>query len=227
MHRIQLFGLHGGPTYLRLDAMLEQMRSFVHPDVLVFASDPYGNYFGMALAGSDCGAIYFLDHEGLEPSRTRSTRISTSFQELVDRAGGLDVEVRPAATSVEGAIRGREREALAKLFSSGQTGRGQVHLSVSTGDVEIVRMVLNAGGDANERGAINGTETPLFVAARQGRADIAALLLEHGADPNARCSAGGAPIEMAVPFPHVLRLMARAGAQPTTASIAEAVRRVL
>jgi ankyrin repeat protein len=95
------------------------------------------------------------------------------------------------------------------------------------GVVEIVRLVLEAGGDADERGGINGTETPLFVAARQGRADLVALLLEHGADPNARRSVGGAPIETAAPFPEVLRLIARAGAKPTKPSIAEAIRRLL
>jgi hypothetical protein len=53
------------------------------------------------------------------------------------------------------------------------------------------------------------------------------LLLDRGADPNARFSAGGVPIEMAAPFPEVLRLIARGGAKPTKPSIAEAVRRLL
>jgi hypothetical protein len=67
----------------------------------------------------------------------------------------------------------------------------------------------------------------LFVAARENRADIARLLLAHGADPNAKCNAGGTAMEMASYWPPVLEVLARAGATPTTRHLREAVRKIL
>jgi hypothetical protein len=223
----EIFGLHDGPNYLRLDRMYVQMAPYVGPDMLVFAADPYGNYFGLALVGDDRATVYFIDHENLDASRADLPHVARSFEELVERAGGPEVACSRAPEDVGSAIRERDRDALKVLIASGESTRGHVHRAVASGDNEVLRIVLEAGGDADERGAINGTETPLFVAARQGRADMAELLLKHGADPNAQCSVGGTPIEMAVPFPDVLRIVAVAGAKPTKPSIAEAVRRVL
>jgi hypothetical protein len=56
---------------------------------------------------------------------------------------------------------------------------------------------------------------------------MASLLLRHGADPNARCRAGGTAMEMATHWPAVLEVLARAGARPTTNRLRDAVRRLL
>jgi len=65
----------------------------------------------------------------------------------------------------------------------------------------------------NEHGAIGGTETPLFVAARRGRADLTELLIRYGADPNQRCGAGGTALQMARPWPGVVEVLLRSGAK--------------
>jgi len=47
-----LFGLHDGAPYERLDALRSTMADLVPAEVLVVGSDPFGNYFGLWLAGS-------------------------------------------------------------------------------------------------------------------------------------------------------------------------------
>ncbi|MBP7635388.1 ankyrin repeat domain-containing protein [Candidatus Ozemobacteraceae bacterium] len=59
-----------------------------------------------------------------------------------------------------------------------------LHFAAQSGNVSIVRALLNAGADVNARNPQN--ITPLHLAAWDGNADIVSLLLEHGADINLR-----------------------------------------
>lgn len=56
--------------------------------------------------------------------------------------------------------------------------------AVYTGDVEMVRAVLEFGADANIRDGAGAT--PLFPAVREGHGEIVDLLFEHGANPHFR-----------------------------------------
>jgi hypothetical protein len=80
----KVFGLHGGPGYLRLDEMFVQMRRHVPPGILVFAADPFGNYFGLALTGKDRETVYFLNHEEMTASREDLPEVASSFSELLE-----------------------------------------------------------------------------------------------------------------------------------------------
>jgi ankyrin repeat protein len=88
-----------------------------------------------------------------------------------------------------------------------------VHRAVHHGDLRILETVLRHGGDPNERGSIGGTETPLFAAARDGRADMADALVRYGADPNLRCGSNGTALQMAKPWPDVTNVLRGAGAK--------------
>ena len=58
--------------------------------------------------------------------------------------------------------------------------------------LEIIRMLLDAGADIN---ALNGGKsTPLALATASGDADIVRVLLEHGADANLADAEGKAPL---------------------------------
>src|SRR5262245_35647582 len=116
-----VFGLHGGPSYLRLDKMYVQMMPYVGPDMLVFAADPYGNYFGLALAGDDRGTVYFIDHENLYASGADLPRVARSFEELVERAGGAEIACSRTPEDVGAAIRERDRDALKVLIAAGES----------------------------------------------------------------------------------------------------------
>lgn len=220
-----LFGLHDGPLYFRLDDARANFAESVPASLLIIASDPYGNYFGLELGDERRGAVFFVDHEQLPGDAESLIQVSESFTALLKRIGP-DVITRPAPRSVAEAIVEGDAESLRVVLQGNADGRGFVHRALRNGNLELVRVVLEHGGDANERGGLGG-ETPLFAAARENRADIARLLLAHGADPNAKCDAGGTAMEMATYSPGVLEVLARAGAIPTTNRLREAVRQIL
>jgi ankyrin repeat protein len=80
--------------------------------------------------------------------------------------------------------------------------------ATSTGDLDTVRRLLAAGAAVDERYPIvngfNDAHTPLLVAARDGHTEIAALLLEAGADVNAtEPTFGAVPLHKSVYNGHV------------------------
>ena len=71
-----------------------------------------------------------------------------------------------------------------------------INTAVSRGDDRQVRQLLNAGVDLNARHPDEGS-TALSTAALHGQLEIANLLLERGADPNATNNDGNAPLHVA------------------------------
>ncbi|HQG27667.1 MAG TPA: ankyrin repeat domain-containing protein, partial [Candidatus Ozemobacteraceae bacterium] len=59
-----------------------------------------------------------------------------------------------------------------------------LHFAAQSGNISIVRALLNAGADVNARNPQD--ITPLHLAAWDGNAEIVSLLLERGADVNRR-----------------------------------------
>jgi len=90
--------------------------------------------------------------------------------------------------------------------------------SVTAGDLELVRWVLDQGGRTDQPELL-GTLFPLAEAAKQNRIDIARLLLEHGADPNMQDAdrwSAEAALHHAVTRNHgeMVRLLIANGANP-------------
>jgi len=210
-----IFGLHSGPEYLRLDLAWSDFREFVPRPLLTFAADPYGNYYAMSLDGQNCGAIYFVDHEDLPTRVDEMPRVASSFSAFLKHAGS---ELAPPEeyADLTRAIHSGDHDAVRVFLKRGASPIGQVHHAVHRGDLALLELILNAGGSPDEEGGIGASETPLFVAARTGRADMASLLIGHGADVNHRCSAGGNALAMALPYADVFAVLARAGAEPPT-----------
>jgi len=85
---------------------------------------------------------------------------------------------------------------------------------VESGDVVACRRLLEAGADPNQtRGKL--ARTPLHIAAKGGREEIARLLLQHGADVDAS-HPFGASLASAAEAGHegVVRLLLQHGATP-------------
>ncbi len=63
------------------------------------------------------------------------------------------------------------------------------------GDAEQVLDAIRSGYDVNE--ASDGGYTPLHAAAENNHVDVIRLLLEHGANPNAKVISGETPLAFA------------------------------
>lgn len=81
---------------------------------------------------------------------------------------------------------------------------GLLAMAVRHGQLEMVRLLLDLGADVDERTVLEELEEPtessgqpLWLAAANGRRDIAELLLDRGANPNANLYASGWPIDHA------------------------------
>lgn len=79
--------------------------------------------------------------------------------------------------------------------------------------------------DLEARSGAHG-ETPLYAAARRGRADAVEQLIQHGADVNSRTGGGDTAYRHAVrrPFPALVELLASCGADTSLKPIDEAAR---
>ena len=60
----------------------------------------------------------------------------------------------------------------------------------SVADTRLLKLLITAGADVNERSFADGEETPLFFACLGGRLEIAEILLESGADIDAKNDMG-------------------------------------
>lgn len=94
--------------------------------------------------------------------------------------------------------------------------------AVQSGDVDIVRLILDAGADPGRRCGCAGAETALWTAALLGDADMLSVLLVAGADPNAAAFAGATPLVVAAQRGHheITRTLLGAGADPSLADAA-------
>ncbi len=75
----------------------------------------------------------------------------------------------------------------------GMTG---LHLAAERGDLEVARVLLDAGADVNLVTRL-GDYTPLHLAGRSGHGALVELLVEAGGDVNARTTNGATPLHLA------------------------------
>lgn len=77
-----------------------------------------------------------------------------------------------------------------------QDGVTPLSVAVQGGRQEMVALLLANGARVNEQAQIGGT-TLLHVAAYRGDLEIVSLLLQHGADKQARMTSGERPVDLA------------------------------
>ncbi len=90
--------------------------------------------------------------------------------------------------------------------------RPSLHAASMTGQLEIVRSLLESGADVNERDKDFGTS--LLSASQEGRLEVVQLLIEFGADVNTPDRIGWTPLQIASRHGHidVIRLLLNHGA---------------
>ncbi len=76
-----------------------------------------------------------------------------------------------------------------------------LHEAAATGDVGLVRYLLDGGAAVDARALLDGA-TPLHSAARSGEAEVARLLLARGAAVGARTAGRHTPLHMAAAGGH-------------------------
>ncbi|XP_065576408.1 ankyrin-1-like [Artemia franciscana] len=94
-----------------------------------------------------------------------------------------------------------------------------LHLAVTSGDLEVIKMVLGKGADVNARN-ING-ERPIHLAARRGHTQTVECLLRSGADVNARGIDDNSPLHSAAfrGHTHTAECLLRSGADVNARNI--------
>jgi ankyrin repeat protein len=70
----------------------------------------------------------------------------------------------------------------ADLHVYGINGWAPLHMAAARDQFEAAKLLLDAGANVNQRIQIDGHDSPLMEATRNGNADMVRLLLEHGAD---------------------------------------------
>jgi ankyrin repeat protein len=112
--------------------------------------------------------------------------------------------------------------AAAFLIGCGAQGRDltPLVLAARAGDATRVRALLASGADIEGRVGVNGW-TPLMHAIHKDHPDVALLLLELGADSNARANRGTTPLMLAAPEGQVevVKALLRRGADPRASTV--------
>ncbi|XP_059132643.1 NF-kappa-B inhibitor beta isoform X2 [Peromyscus eremicus] len=100
-----------------------------------------------------------------------------------------------------------------QLEAENYEGHTPLHVAVIHKDVEMVRLLRNAGADLNKPEPTCG-RTPLHLAVEAQAATVLELLLKAGADPTARMYGGRTPLGSALlrPNPILARLLRAHGA---------------
>jgi len=81
-------------------------------------------------------------------------------------------------------------------FTRGTTGDTPLHVVCSWGDLEAVRLLLDAGAEVNAVGDIG--RTPLFCVLASGNVDIVRALIAAGADLTHRDEFGDRALDVAL-----------------------------
>lgn len=104
------------------------------------------------------------------------------------------------------------REGVSLRETDESTGLSPLAFAVQLHRTEIVRMLVEAGADANW----GGTTTPLEAAALEGEPEITEILIEAGADVDRRVDEGFTPLMTAAALGHrrVCQKLLLAGARP-------------
>ena len=102
----------------------------------------------------------------------------------------------------------------ARLHFAG--GASALVRAAESGELEIVRALVDAGAALDERCSCEGGETPLWAAVVARRTDVVAYLLDRGADPSLAAAHGVTPLHAAVirDSEEIARVLLEAGADP-------------
>ena len=159
--------------------------------------------------------IQARNNDGATPTDALSLDWETTA--FISNLVGIEIKKQDIETIQTG------RREIAKLFGVADPFEGEGTFSekavwdaVSTGNLSVVKQALANGMDPNTKDPKSGG-TLLASAALMGHTDIVSLLLEHGADVNARSKDGGTALHAAAFLgrAETVKLLLDKGADPT------------
>lgn len=102
------------------------------------------------------------------------------------------------------AIQGGETDKASILVAKGKYidsydrgGNTPLAWAANRENIEVMKQLVEAGADVNQKNKGTFDTTPLYVAASENRIDAAKFLIEHGADVNLSLSDGATPLMIA------------------------------
>jgi uncharacterized protein len=125
-------------------------------------------------------AVYRVDHELMDA--------------LIESGAEVDVTNELGSTPLAEAVRLRDPEMVRTLLDAGsgseganQDGQTALMVAIRNGDLDIVQMLIDAGADVNAVEQVQD-QTPLMwaAAASDNAAEMVRILLQHGAEVDAR-----------------------------------------
>jgi ankyrin repeat protein len=185
---------------------------------------------GAGVRKRDLIGLTALDRAALaaDPRNQSARRFPAIARLLLEHGANLTIH---AAVALGDQPRIRELiQAAPDLLRQIGSDGGLLTLAVNHGQAEAVKLLLDLGANVDERIVLKEVEEPtpswgmpLWYAALAGRLDIATLLLDRGADPNANVYASGWPLRNAWVNKHesVKQLLLERGAKVEPYMLAE------
>jgi ankyrin repeat protein len=159
-----------------------------------------------AAAANRVAAVKLLLARGADPKiETRVTDLSAlsrgganpEGRTLAAVPGAPAAPARPAAAAPRPRVGGIDRQYFFNELVHAQGGMAPLHFAVRQGYTDVAVALLDAGVDVNHLKGGDNT-SPLLVATVNGHFDLAAMLLERGANPNLASENGVTPLFAAV-----------------------------
>ena len=179
--------------------------------------------------GADANVRNHEGHTALDRAAHRGYRADTQIMTATARAlldGGAEM-TRAAAAALGDEAWIRARHADGTLTNEIDPGGGMLRIAITHNRPEILELLLDFGFDPDERIRLTDADDPPFswgmplgACASSGQYEMAEMLLQRGADPNASIYASGDPIFWAFSEgdDRMVALLEQYGGIPTAAS---------
>jgi ankyrin repeat protein len=208
LHYAAACGLCDVATFLIFERWQDLCSQVVHYDAtpLHLASEFGHAGFARLLLEYGADSTTAVDDSGFTPlCRASYEGHAEVAQVLIERGAEMETNLNDfKRTPLQLALYNGHVEAARVLLLFGADtnvrddgGSTSLHLASESGQLAVVRILLEHGANLNTEVGDNRGFTPLHLASESGQLEVARILLEHGADLETRTPSGCTPIHFA------------------------------